>query len=283
MGQDRKPPTVTPKRRKKAEVILQSKVPGLQELSLDSLRVLVHELQTHQVELERQNEALRQGQLALEAADRTYRDFYDFAPVGFLTLDASGLIREVNRTAASQLGMNRDRIIGMSWWGFIGDEDQGRCRGWLAQVFRGQAAPPCEIKLHRPDGGNFPARLDSIAVTDVHGVRLCRTSITDLSDLKQAEQKLQESERLFAAFMEHLPSVAVIRDLEGRYLFANAAWEKAMHKSPEEWRGKTNEDLWPAAVAAKFKAEDRIVIESGESLQSLGPLPHPDGLHHWIS
>ncbi|MBU4357493.1 MAG: PAS domain-containing protein [Proteobacteria bacterium] len=111
---------------------------------------------------------------------------------------------------------------------------------------------------------------------------MCRTSITDLSDLKQAEQKLQDSERLFAAFMEHLPSVAAIRDPEGRYLFANAAWEQAMHKSPQEWRGKTTEDLWPAEVAAKFKEQDRLVIETGEALQSLESLPHPDGQHQWV-
>ncbi len=69
---------------------------------------------------------------------------------------------------------------------------------------------------------------------------MCRTSITDLSDLKQAEQKLQKSERLFASFMVHLPSVAVIRDLEGRYLFANAAWEQAFQKYREAVAGQNH-------------------------------------------
>ena len=111
---------------------------------------------------------------------------------------------------------------------------------------------------------------------------MCRTSITDISDLKQAEQKLQESERLFTAFMGHLPSVAVIRDLEGRYLFANSAWEQNFQKSRDEWRSKTSDELWPPEVAAKFKEQDRLVMESGEPLQSLVTLRHADGLHHWI-
>ena len=179
--------------------------------------------------------------------------------------------------------MNRDRIIGTSLWVFVADADRDRGRVCLAQVFQGQESPPCEIKLHRPDGGDFFARLDSVAATDGSGARICRTSITDLSKLKQAEQKLKESERLFTSFMEHLPSVAVIRDLEGRYLFANAAWEQAFQKSREEWRGKTSDELWPPDVAAKFKAQDRQVLETGAALQSLGPLLHPDGLHHWIS
>ena len=111
-------------------------------------------------------------------------------------------------------------------------EDIDRFRLCLKRVFQEPGSRHCEIKLKRPDGGNFFARLDSVAVTDVSGERVCRTSITDLSDLKQAEQKLQESERLFASFMGHLPSVAVIRDLEGRYLFANAAWEQAFPEKP---------------------------------------------------
>ena len=107
MGQDRKPPKGTPDLRERAEASLQSKAPGVQELSLDEMSVLVHELQVHQIELEMQNDELRRGQISLEEANKKYSDFYDFAPVGFLTLDESGMIREVNLTAASQLGVTR--------------------------------------------------------------------------------------------------------------------------------------------------------------------------------
>ena len=110
---------------------------------------------------------------------------------------------------------------------------------------------------------------------------MCRTSITDISDLKQAEQKLQASERLFASFVGHLPSVAIIRDLEGRYLFVNDALEKVFHNTREDWLGKTMEDLWPPEVVEKFKAQDRVVLETGEPLRALDTLRHPDGLHHW--
>ena len=237
----------------------------------------------HQIELEMQNDELRRGQISLEEANRKYSDFYDFAPVGFLTLDESGLIREVNLTAASQLGVTRRHLVDKPFRFFIEVEDRNRFRLYLKRVFQEPGPQPGEIKLQRPDGGSFFARLDSVAVTDVSGARVCRTSITDISDLKQAEEKLQASERLFASFVGHLPSVAVIRDLEGRYLFANAAWEQAFQKRREEWLGKTSEELWPPEVAAKFREQDRLVIESGEALQTLGSLRHPDGLHQWIS
>jgi two-component system, cell cycle sensor histidine kinase and response regulator CckA len=283
MKQDRKPPRGNPNLRKKAEAHLQTKTPGVHDLSHDEISVLVHELQVHQIELEMQNDELRRSQISLEEANRKYSDFYDFAPVGFLTLDESGLIREVNLTAVSQLGVTRRYLVDKPFRFFIAVEDRNRFRLYLKRVFQEPGPHPAEIKLHRPDGGSFSAHLDSIAVTDISGARVCRTSITDISDLKHAEEKLQASERLFASFVGHLPSVAVIRDLEGRCLFANAAWEQAFQKRREEWLGKTSEELWPPEVAAKFRDQDRLVIESGEPLQTLGSLLHPDGLHQWIS
>ncbi len=283
MGQDRRPPQESRDLREKAEARLHLEAPGLQELSPEAIRAMIHELQVHQLELEMQNEALQESQASLEASSKRYSDFYDLAPVGFLTLDKSGLIQQINLTAASQLGVNRDRLINRAFQLFIEVDDGELFRLFLDRVFQEPGPLHCEIKLKRRDGGNFCARLDSLAVADISGSPVCRTSVTDISELKQAERELRESQGLFTSFMRHLPSVAVIRDLEGRYLFVNAAWEQAFHKTREEWLGKTTDDLCPPHVAEKFRAEDRMILESGEALQTLGPLPHPDGVHHWVS
>jgi PAS domain S-box-containing protein len=281
MQQDRKPSRGTQKLRKQAEARLRSKAPKLQEFSLDEMNVLIHELQVHQVELEMQNEALHQSQVSLEEANRKYSDFYDFAPVGFLTLDESGLIREVNLTAASQLGVTRRHLIEKPFRFFVAVEDRRGFLLYLKRVFQQPGPLSGEIKLQRRNGESFWAHLDSVAVTDVTGARLCRTSVTDISDLKRAEEKLQASERLFSSFMEHLPSVATIRDLQGRYLFVNEALVKGFDTTQEDWLGKTVEAVWPPEVVEKFKAQDRRVLETGKPLRALGTLQHPDGLHHW--
>src|ERR1700733_9210936 len=73
---------------------------------------LVHELQVHQIELEMQNEELKESRAQVEAALERYTDLYDFAPVGYFTLSADGITREVNLPGARLLGLERSRVVG---------------------------------------------------------------------------------------------------------------------------------------------------------------------------
>ncbi|SDM44424.1 hypothetical protein [Halarsenatibacter silvermanii] len=90
--------------RKKAEKILNNRddrqLEDLAEMSQEEIRQLIHELQVHQLELELQNEELREARSKLKKARSRYYKLFDLAPVGYCTLSRQGIIEEANLAAA---------------------------------------------------------------------------------------------------------------------------------------------------------------------------------------
>ncbi len=81
---------------------------GATPLPAEEPQRLIHELQVHQIELEMQNEELQKSRAEVEAGLALYADLYDFAPVGYFTLDRDGTIRLVNLAGARLLGLERE-------------------------------------------------------------------------------------------------------------------------------------------------------------------------------
>ena len=97
--------------RKKAEKLLSQNPLKTPVLSTVEVQKLLHELDVHEVELQMQNENLRQAQHEISVSRDTYAELYDFAPVGYLTLDPEGRIIEANFAAACLLGLERGQLI----------------------------------------------------------------------------------------------------------------------------------------------------------------------------
>ena len=125
-------------------------------------RRLMHELQVHQIELEMQNDALRQAQVALEESRDRYADLYEFAPVGYLTLNDIGLITEVNLTGADLFGEDRAKLLHRRFLSLIVSADQDRWHRHFLSARRHHGKQTCELKLNRSDGVIFDANLDCL-------------------------------------------------------------------------------------------------------------------------
>ena len=79
-----------------------------------STQRLLHELEVHRIELEMQNAELQKTRDELEVSLEKITDLYDFAPVGYFSIDESGVILEANLKSAALLGMERSRLINRS-------------------------------------------------------------------------------------------------------------------------------------------------------------------------
>jgi PAS domain S-box-containing protein len=105
----------------------------------------------------------------------------------------------------------------------------------------------------------------------------------DLIERFRSDEALKESEQRFARFMEQLPGLAWIKDLRGRYVYANDAAVKVFRCTWDGLYGKTDEEVFPPETAAQFKANDREALASETGVQFIETLGHGDDtVHHSV-
>lgn len=160
---------------------------GAEELSR-----LIHELQVHQIELEQQNRELVALHGVLEESRERYADLYDFAPVGYLTLGARGMIVDINLTGAALLGVPREDLIGQSFDRYLVREDRRALNAHLAQTLDSRERQVCEL---RPTPGRAPPgnadrilMLESVAEHHVAAAQI-RAVLTDITERKVIEHE----------------------------------------------------------------------------------------------
>jgi len=175
---------------------------ALANSALDTRRLL-HELQVHQVELEMQNAALQEARDRMETSLAKYTDLYDFAPVGYFSLDDEGRILEANLTGASLLGSARSRLINRRLPSFVAPLNRPGFLDFLAYVFSGAGKRVFEAMLRREDGSSFWANFHSTAAISVSGpLKSCRVVVSDITTLKESEEAQRRLEALAVANRE---------------------------------------------------------------------------------
>lgn len=117
-----------------------------QEIEVD-MKKLLHELQVHQIELEMQNEELKQAYESSETALKKYTMLYDFAPMGYITLEADGGISDLNFTAAEMLGEKRFTLLNSNFKLFVTDESKPVFNEFFRRVSNSHFKETCKIRL----------------------------------------------------------------------------------------------------------------------------------------
>jgi diguanylate cyclase (GGDEF)-like protein/PAS domain S-box-containing protein len=160
---------------------------------LEHVAELLHELEVHQIEIELQNEELRETTHRLETSRTRYLDLYDLAPVGYLTLTERNIIRQANLTAAAKLGIPRADLIGKPLTKFIVSEDQDAFYLQRRAVFETGRQQSCELRLLGTDGASLWMHVDAVLADDgPGGDGAYRATLTDISAHKQAEAQIQQ-------------------------------------------------------------------------------------------
>ena len=229
-----------------------------ENLSTLYLRDMLKELAEHQDQLEDKNAEL------LLARNR-FSHLYDFAPVGYFTLDAGGVSREANQTAATQLGQERGSLIGAPLTRWFGATNVKKLEQHIESVFQSAAPQACEVEWN--PGGGRPLRyflFESAPNLDEElGQVMCHTAISDITQLRVAERELMHTQEQWRSLVEHAPDYIVMVDRAGKMLFVNRV---AAHTTMDKVIGKTVYDFLLPEYREMQREAFRKVFEDGESV-----------------
>jgi len=171
----------------------------------------------------------------------------------------------------------------MKWNDILLPEDYPQFKAAFQKGLKESGSYIREYRIRRKDGEVIWIQDRGQIICDPEGrVDYISGVFFDITERRRAEEALQESEARFAAFMRHLPGIAFMRDFNGRYLFANEAWERLQRRSRQDWEGKTIAEVWPSQMAAKFYECDHRVMTRGKPVQNIEEIPQEDGLHNWL-
>jgi PAS domain S-box-containing protein len=214
--------------RSKAEAQVKKLPENLKDLTVQEVGALLHELEVHQIELEMQNQELREMQHHLEDVKDQYTNLFDFAPVGYLLLDEKGIIKNINLTGCGLFGMDRLNIKGKPLTAFMSRADANKLYLQLRQAFKTGILPAFELNIKNQNASTFMALLQGVVSKEGNqGATLCRISLQDVTELRTAtelkrkhEDLLREKENI-QQYLELAPVIFVLIDTEHRVQMIN--------------------------------------------------------------
>jgi two-component system cell cycle sensor histidine kinase/response regulator CckA len=272
-------PLITPGGRTVGMLCVLDHVPRqLKPEQLDALRVLARQVVV-QLELRRSTAELRRAIAERDSAEQALRteqsiliSFYEGAPMAMGVLEIVGddiRIVSANSSAARLLGRPLGVAPGSlaSQMGF----SRERISLWIANLHE-------SLRTGHPVRFEHAAELSEIPTWFAATVRFVDGGLSDpprfsfvvedVTERRMAEEALRESRAFYSSLVESIPHKVFRKDVEGRFTFANARFCQALGKPPEAVVGRTDFDFFPAECAAKYRQDDRRVMETGVPLEA---------------
>lgn len=263
------------------------------------LNKLLHELQVHKAELERQNEELRLERDRAEDANKKYSDLYseiyDFTPIAYFSLTREGEILQLNKKASELLGRERSYLISQNFMNFLPEEMRITLKDFLREVFEKPGKVRYEIKINKSDHSVINCVLEG---TLSEFKDYCIAIVVDINELKPLEPelrdtqvKLEESTTLAKlSFLEleniyrNVPVGLCVLDLNLKYIRVNNRLAEINGIPAHEHIGKQVKDIVPAFHETAEKIV-KSILNTGEprlGVEFIGKSPAtPDEIRSW--
>ena len=253
----------------------------IHSMTEDDILALINELEVQQSELEAQNEDLMQAKSETDNLLNKYQELYDFAPVGYVTLDEQGNIIDANLTLTGLLGIERIKLINTHFDHFIPSDTRPAFYNFFKNVIETDMCQKCQMRLIKKDDIVFYALLEGIAVMDKKypEVKHIMLSITDITDCKSIEENLLKEKDFSNILIESLPGIFCLFDFNGKMLRWNKYGENVIGYTADEIsvsnpldfiveqdRGLVNKTIKDTFDKGYSSVESTLVTKRGEKI-----------------
>jgi diguanylate cyclase (GGDEF)-like protein/PAS domain S-box-containing protein len=243
-----------------ASLIHKVKSSDIALLSANEVKQMLHELEVHQIELEMQNQDLRETQIMLDASRERYFDLYNMSPVGYCTLNEAGIILEANLTLSSLLDIHRSKLLKQSFSRFVFKDDQDDYYLKTKHVLLSEENLSFELRMLTSSNRIVWVHLSSMCTKDTDGYTEFRVAVNDITE----QRMLQQQERIAAIAFESLEGM-IITDANDLILRVNRALigmsgysaEKIIGQSPDIFNSGRHPPSFFIAIRATLKSKEK--------------------------
>jgi len=240
-------------------------------------------IQEQQSLLELQNEQLSAAHAELEQNQQRFSDLYDQVPVGCLSLDGRGGIREINQTACQMLGWSAAHLLGKPLLSQITKQDR---KAWLQHLWESRRSTGkviTTLQLQFRDGSVRKFQfITSRQETAGPRATWCRTAMLDITEKSDAESALSASEAKFRLLAENMGEVFWFMELDPpKVTYVSPAFEQIwgapaaeLYANNEIWMMAIHPDdleavhtafhRWIKGESATYRVEYRVLNRAGK-------------------
>lgn len=142
-----------------------------------------------------------------------------------------------------------------------------------------------EFRFIYPDGTvGWSVCKGKVLYNDTTGEPLQMIGVNmDITERKQAEETLQESEQRLQAIIDNAPAVIYLKDMQGQHILVNSEFEKITHLTREQIKNKTNFEVFSPDIAQVLTKNDQNVLTSGTPLQFEEVIEFDGRLHTYVT
>lgn len=240
------------KLREQAEARLAHSETPVEDLSLEEIKILIHEYKVHQIELELQNEELRNTQKQFEITRDRFARLFNDAPVGYLSIDQSGIIIQANQTFAEMVEKEAHAVCGKALVDFIVTTDRSAFLGRFKAFFKNPAGKELNFALRGKD--TLVRCVGRIETQERETSQRLLLILSDISQQVRIEEALQERERFLSSILETTQDGFWVVDAGGRLTDVNQAYCRMT--------GYTKVELEDLSIGDLDALEDETVTEA---------------------